>query len=180
MNNSLNPQPKSVEESRCDVSFQENLSPVKQNKVTLFEMATVTQTANSPESHKCKKFPKLSQKQRRLQETHTTSVQPAVAPTVSPWKSLNTSVDLQDASQQIAINISRQNNLDASSNSPVKVHSAWDSPDKTNKNFSEAEVSFAEKLVPLQQIIAKERTQRHNFIKISTKPLKLTLVSSLC
>lgn len=179
MNNSLNPQPKSVEESRCDVSFPENLSPAKQNKLTLFEIATVTQTANSPESHKCKKFPKLSQKQRKLQETHTTSVQPAVAPTVSPWKSLNTFVDSQDASQQMAINIS-QNNLDASSNSPVKVHSAWESPDKTNKNFSEAEVSFAEKLVPLQQIIAKERTQRQNLIKISTKPLKLTLVSALC
>ena len=152
---------------------------MKQNNLTLFEIATVTQAANSPENLKCKKFPKLSQKQRKLQETHFTSVPPAVSSTA--WKSLNTSLDSQDASQKTVDNIpnTNGNNLDDSSNSPLKVHSVWSSPDKINKNINEAQFPVvAENLVPLQQIIAKERIQRQHLIKISTKPLKCTLVTT--
>ena len=151
---------------------------MKQNNLTLFEIATVTQAANSPENLKCKKFPKLSQKQRKLQETHFTSVPSAVSS--AAWKSLNTSFDSQDASQKTVDNIPNTsgNNLD-DSNSPLKVHSVWSSPDKINKNINEAQFPVvAENLVPLQQIIAKERIQRQHLIKISTKPLKCTLVTT--
>lgn len=155
-------------------------TPAKHNSLTLFEVATIFQATNSPENEKCKKFRKLSQKQRKFKENNAVIATPNTSSLA--WKTTfsepqcadRITVPLDPMDQSI---ICRDDPINSPGKS--KVHSVWGSPDKT-KDTSKAEISESEeKFVPLQRIIAKERIERKNFIKISTKPLKLTLVSKL-
>ncbi|XP_057374411.1 inhibitor of Bruton tyrosine kinase-like [Daphnia carinata] len=168
--------PNSTERTRAFSSSESGGTPEKQNNLTLFEMATtVFQTAtNSPENEKNKKFRKLSQKQRKLQETH------AVAATAngSPWKSLDSFVGTngKEIICGSAENEKSAAHSEDSLKTPTKIQSVWGSPEKTN-NISKSEVPEGEEnSLPLQRIIAKEKLQRKNLIKISTKPLRLTLI----
>lgn len=169
--------PNSMERTRAFSSSEPGITLEKQNNLTLFEMATtVFQTAtNSPENEKNKKFRKLSQKQRKLQETHVVA---ATANDSSPWKSLDSFVGTNGKE----IGCSSADNEKAAVHSedpvktPTKIQSVWGSPEKTN-NISKSQVPEGEGgSLPLQHIIAKEKLQRKNLIKISTKPLRLTLI----
>lgn len=133
--------------------FESMENAAKQNSPTLFEVAKVVQTIASPESQKCKKFPKISQKQRKLQENIAASF-------VEKQKESQTSVDVTC--------------------SPV-APSAWGSPDKTKSTsalMTARERSESEETcIPLQHIIDNEQLQQRNLIKTNAKPLRLTLVS---
>ena len=149
-------------------------TPAKQNNLTLFEMATISKisSTNSTDNEKCKKFRKLSQKQRKFQDNAAVIASPNSSS--SPWKCTFSESQCADSVENSESTL----HCDDPINSPIKVHHVWGSPDKTKNILKARQVSESEeKLLPLQHIIAKERIERQHFIKISTKPLKLTLVS---
>ena len=149
-------------------------TPAKQNNLTLFEMATISKisTSYSTENEKCKKFRKLTQNQRKFQDHASVIASPNSSS--SPWKSTFSESQCADSVENSEFTL----HCDDPINSPIKVHHVWGSPDKTKNILKARQVSESEeKLLPLQHIIAKERIERQHFIKISTKPLKLTLVS---
>ncbi len=155
-------------------------TPAKQSSLTMFDVATIFQVTNSPENEKCKKFRKLSQKQRKFKENNSVIANPNTSS--SAWKSTSSEPQCADR-KTVPLDPMDQSVIccDDPINSPSKskVHSVWGSPDKTIDTSKAKIPENEEKFVPLQRIIAKERIERKNLIKISTKPLKLTLVSKL-
>ena len=124
--------------SNASKSVKHDETPAKQNNLALFEMATISTISgtNSPENEKCKKFRKLSQKQRKVQDSYSVLV--ASPNTSSPWKSIVS--DPQCADEKIAAD-STDNSKSAMqsedpTNSPFIGHYVWSSPDKiTKKHF---------------------------------------------
>lgn len=139
----------------------ESASP-KQNYLTLLDIATVIQAStSSSENQKSKKFRKLTQKQRKLQSS---SVIGDVSSS-SPFES-----------SSLHINDGLSNLIPEPTNSPPKVLNVWGSPDKIPNVSLARAMEEEKKLLPLQEIIIKEKLQQKNLHESNAKPLRLTLV----
>jgi len=116
-----------------------------QNQPTLYESATIIQT--TPVSLKSKKFPKLTQKQRRINSTKCDMTSAS-----------HDELESQPKPQNVWN--SGNNNLDDQSSIGVVPPSFVQEVVKT----------------PMRSIIASEQLQNRNYIAASLKPLKVTLM----
>ena len=130
----------------------------KQPFPTLYEVAFMSQAMNSPpKSQQSKKFPKLSQKQRKSQSTAANPSTPEPPAVTSPWK-----VTSQSSPSACFTDILKED----------------DATLKPPGSTSSSAVSAA--LTPLQHIMDSELEQKRNMVRLTTKPLKLTLVKISC
>jgi len=129
-------------------------SPPKQPFPTLYEVAFMSQTMNSPpKSQQSKKFPKLSQKQRKSQATAANPSTPEPPVVTSPWK------------------VTSQSSPSACFTDILKEDDAIQKPKGSTSSSADSVV-----LTPLQHIMDSELEQKRNMVRLITKPLKLTLV----
>lgn len=150
-----------------DPTLESMVSPSKHN-LTLFELAVVSKTsATSPSAsaQKSKKFPKLSQKQRRQQGSSDPTSEPPPVLSTSPWK---TPTDLPQSNDDIGA---------SNPASSIAIKSPWDSPEK-GKCVPDAQSPLVNKpATSMRSIIATEKQQHLNSTRVRSKSLKLTLVS---
>ena len=128
-------------------------SSTKQNGSTLYELATIVQTTPWGTPVKSKKFPKISQKQRKCVRNSTEA----------PSARANSFSETDEA------------DVYCSPTGPAK--SAWSSPEA---NSSQPTALFSsileEKQSSLRIIIDSERRQEKNLVAVRSKSLKITLV----